>query len=37
MAVGVNCAVTVEQGERRKKVKVGARYNKIERKMMSRQ
>lgn len=34
MAVGGNCAVTVEQGE---KVKVGVRYNKIEGKMVSRQ
>jgi len=30
MAVGGNCAVTVEQGERRNEVKVGVRYNKIE-------
>ena len=37
MAVGGNCAVTVEQGERRKEVKVGVRYSKIEGKMVSRQ
>lgn len=37
MAVGEKCAVTVEQGERRKEVKVGVRHNKIKEKMVSRQ